>query len=149
MKLNGTHQLLAYDDDVNILGGSVHTVKENAEALVVPTKEMGLEVKADKTKYMIMSRDQNAGRSHSMKTDNTSIERVEEFKYLGTKLTNKNSIQEEIKGRLKGVNACYYSVQNLLSSSLLSKKLKIKIYRTIILPVVLYGCETCSLTLRE
>ena len=60
-----------------------------------------------------------------------------------------NSIQEEIKSRLKVRNACYYSVQNLLSSSLLSKKLKIKIYRTIILPVVLYGCETWSLTLRE
>ena len=68
-----------------------------------------------------------------------------------TTLTNKNSIQEEIKSRLKVGNACYYSVQNLLSSSLLSKKFKIKIYtrRTIILPVVLYGCETWSLTLRE
>jgi len=96
-----------------------------------------------------MSRDQNAGRSHSMKTGTSCIERVEEFKYLGTTLTNKNSIQEEIKSRLKGGNACYYSVQNLLSSSLLYKKLKIKIYRTIILPVVLYGCETWSLTLRE
>ena len=59
------------------------------------------------------------------------------------------SIQEEIKSRLKLENACYYSVKNLLSSSLLTKKLKIKIYRTIILPVVLYGCETWSLTLRD
>ena len=96
-----------------------------------------------------MSRDQNAGRTHSMKADNSSFERVEEFKYLGTILTNKNSIQEEIKSRLKSGNACYHSVQNLLSSSLLSKNLKIKIYRTIILPVVLYGCETWPLTLRE
>ena len=83
-----------------------------------------------------------------MKMDNSPIERVEEFKYVGTTLTNQNSIQEEIKSRLKLGNACYYSVQNL-SSSLLSKTLKIKIYRTIILPVVLYGCETWSLTLRE
>ena len=74
---------------------------------------------------------------------------MEEFKYLGTTLTNQNSIQEEIKSRLKLGNACYHSVQNLLSSSLLSNNLKIKIYRTIILPVVLYGCETWSLTLRE
>jgi len=74
---------------------------------------------------------------------------VEEFKYLGTTLINKNSIQEEIKSRLKVGNACYYSVQNLLSSSSLSKKLKLKIYRTIILPIFLYGCETRSLTLRE
>ena len=63
--------------------------------------------------------------------------------------THQNSIQEEIKSRLKLGNACYHSVQNLLSSSLLSKNVKIKIYRTVILPVVLYGCETWSLTLRE
>jgi len=74
-----------------------------------------------------MSRDQNAGQIHSMKTNKSSIERVGEFKYLGTALTNQNSIQEEIKRTLKSENACYYSVQNLLSSRLLSKNLKIKI----------------------
>jgi hypothetical protein len=68
---------------------------------------------------------------------------VEEFKYLGTTLTDQNCIQEEIKSRLKLGNACCHSVQNLLSSSLLSKKLKVKIHLTIILPVVLYGYETC------
>ena len=72
---------------------------------------------AHKTKYMTVSRDQNAGRIHSMKMDNSSVERVEEFKYLGTTLTSQNSIQEEIESRLKLGNACYYSVQNLLSSS--------------------------------
>jgi hypothetical protein len=136
-------------DAVNILGGSVHTVKENAKALVVATKEIGPEVNADKTKYMVMSRESNAGRDDSVKIDNSSIERVEEFKYLGTTLTDQNSIQEEIQSSLNLGNACYHSVQNLLSSRLLSKYLKIKIYRTIILPVVLYGCETWSLTLRE
>jgi len=80
-----------------------------------------------------------------MKIDNRSFEVVEEFKYLGTILTNQNSIQEEIKSRLKSGNACYHSVQNLAPSSLLSKNVKIKIYRTINLPAVLYGCETCSL----
>jgi hypothetical protein len=74
---------------------------------------------------------------------------VQQFKYLGTTLTNQNSIDEEIKSRLKSGNACYHSEQNLLSSSLLSKNVKIKIYRTIILPVVLYGCESWSLTLKE
>jgi len=74
---------------------------------------------------------------------------VEEFKCLGTTLTNQNSIAEEIKSRLRLGNACYHSVQNLLSSRLLSKNLKIKIGRTMTLPVVMYGCETWSLTLRE
>jgi hypothetical protein len=131
------------------LGGSIHTAKENAEALVVATKEIGLEVNADNTKSKIMSRDRNAERGHSVKIDNSSTERVEDFKYLGTTLTDQNSIQEEIKSRLKLGNACYLSVPNLLSFRLLSKNLKIKICRIIILPVVLYGCETWSLTLRE
>ena len=98
---------------------------------------------------MVMSRDQNVGRKHCVRIDNNTFERVEEFKYLGTTLTHQNSIPEEIKSRWRLGNACYHSVQNLLSSRLLSKNLKIKIYRTIILPVVLYGCETWSLTLRE
>ena len=73
---------------------------------------------------------------------------MEEFKYLETTLTNRNSIVEEIKSRLRSGNACYNLVQNVLSSRLLSKNLKIKLYGTIILPVVLYGCETWSLTLQ-
>jgi len=77
LKLNGTHRLLAHADDVNILGGNVDTVKENAEALVAATKEIGLEVNAHKTKYMTVSRDQNAGRIQGMKIDCSSIERVE------------------------------------------------------------------------
>ena len=76
--------------------------------------EIGLEVNADKTKYVVMSREQMAGLSHSRKVD-SSIERVEEFKYLGMTLTNQNSIQKEIKSRLKLGNACYHSVQKLLS----------------------------------
>ena len=84
-----------------------------------------------------------------MRINNSTFERVEEFKYLGTTLTHQNSIAEEINSRLRSGNACYHSVQNLLSSRLLSKNLKIKIHRTIILPVVLYGCETWLLTWEE
>jgi hypothetical protein len=93
-------------------------------------------VNADKTKYMVMSRDQHAGRSQSIKTDDSSLKRVEEFKYSGRNITNKNYIHEEIKSRLKTGNACYNSLQNLLSSGMLSKNLKIKINRTVILPMV-------------
>ena len=91
----------------------LHTLKENAEALVAATWEIGLEESADRTKYMVMSRDHNAGRNHSVRIDISTFERVEEFKYLGTTLTNQNSIQEEIKSRLRSGNACYHSVQSL------------------------------------
>ena len=98
---------------------------------------------------MVMSRDQNAGRVHSVKTDSSAFARVEQFKHIDTTLTDQNSIQEESKWRLKSGNVCYYCVQNLLSCSLQYKSLMIKIYRTIILLVVLYGCETWSHILRE
>ena len=101
--------------------------------LVVASKE------TDKTKCMVMCQDQNAGQSHNIRTDNSSFARVEEFKYLGTISTNQNSIQEKIKSRLKSGNTCYHMLQYLLSSRLLSKNLEIKIYRIIILPVVLRG----------
>jgi len=102
-----------------------------------------------KLKYMAMSRDQNAGRSDSIKIDSSYLEIVKEFKYLKTTLTHQNSIEEEIKSRLKSGNACYHLVQTLSSSRLLSKNLKIEIQRNVILPIVLYGCDTWSLTLRE
>ena len=84
-----------------------NTIKENTEALVVASKETGIEVNADKTKCMVKYRDQNARQSHSMKIDNSFFERVIELKYLGT---DQNCIQEEIKSRLKSGNACYYLV---------------------------------------
>jgi hypothetical protein len=94
LKLNGTHQLLVYADDVNILRGSIMYCKEKHSSFVSRSKEIGLGVNADKTKYMIMSRDQNAGRSHKLKFDNSSLQ---EFKYLGTTLRNQNCTQEENK----------------------------------------------------
>jgi len=77
-----------------------------------------------------------------VRIENSTFKRVEEFTYLGESLTNQNSIAEEIKRGLRSGGVCYHSVHNLLSSRLISKNLKIKIYRTIILPLVLYGCET-------
>jgi hypothetical protein len=96
---------------------------------------------------MVMFRDQKEGRSHNVNIDNIAFEMVEEFRYLGTTITNLNYIQELIKKRLRSGNACYHSVQNLMSSRLLSKNININ--RTLILPVVLYGYKIWSLTLRE
>ena len=93
-------------------------------------------------------RHQNSGRCHNIKINNSCFESVEEFKYLGTTVANKNSMQEELKSRLKSGNAFFHSMQNHLSFRLLSKIIKIKI-KSIILPFVLYGCETWSLTMRE
>jgi len=91
-------------------------------ALLVDRKQIGLEVNADKkTKYKVMSGEKNAGRTHDIKNDNSSIQREEEFKDLVETLKNQNFIQEEITSKLNSGNACYHSVQNLLSSSLLSK----------------------------
>jgi hypothetical protein len=90
-----------------------------------------------------------AGQRQIIKIGYRSFESVVKFKYLGTTLTDQNCIQEETKGRLNSGNACYHSVQSLLSSRLLSRNVKVKVYKTTILPVVLYGCETWSLTLRE
>ena len=134
-------------DNVSTLGGSVHTIKKNTESLEVASKEFGLEVNSDKTTYVATSRDQSSGRGHDIKTDNSSFEKVEEFKYLGKTLAYQDSIKEEIKTE---VRECLLSFGvEFLSSGLLSKKIKIKIYRTIILPFVLYGSATWSLTLSE
>jgi hypothetical protein len=94
---------------------------------------------------MIMSRHRTSGQNQNIRIANESFKNVATFKYLGTTLTNQNYINDEIKSRLNSGNPCYHSVQNLSYSYLISKNLKIKIYKTVILPFVLYGCETWSL----
>ena len=101
-----------------------------------------LEESAEKLKYMVMSQDQNAVQNSNIKIGNKIVWRVEQFIYLRTTLMNRNPTHEEIKNRLSYGSACYLVVQNILSTSLVSKNIKTKIYRTVILPVVLYGCET-------
>ena len=97
---------------------------------------------------MITSRQQNI-QNENILIENLTFKKVEKFKYLGVTVTNTNDIHDEIKSRINMGNACYYSLEKILLSHLLSKKLKVNTYKTIILPVVLYGCETWSLTLRE
>jgi hypothetical protein len=99
-----------------------------------------LEVNSEKTKYMFMSR-KKSGQKHGIKIANRSFEFVTKFKHLGTTLTDQNCMQEEIKGRLNSGNVSYHCAQSLWSSRLLSRNVKIKIYKTVSLPIVLYGCE--------
>jgi hypothetical protein len=96
-----------------------------------------------------MSRSQKIGQKHSTEIGNRSFEEMAKFKYLGMTLTDQKCMHEKIKSRLNSGNACYHSVQSVLSPCLLSRNLKVKRYKTIILPVVLCGCETWFLTLRE
>jgi ribosomal protein S2 len=126
---------------IHLFRDNIDTIKKNTETLIGASKEVGLEVNAEKTKYMLLSRNQNAGQNHNIKIANRSFENVTQFKYLGMTVTNQNFIREEIR-RLNSGNGCYHSVQKLLSSRLLSITLKITIHKTKILSVVLYGCET-------
>jgi hypothetical protein len=181
LKLNGTHQLLVYADGVNLPGDNTDAIQKNMETLIDASKEVGLDVTPEKTKYMLLSRHQNAGQSYDINIANRCFENVAKLRYLGATITNQNLVQEELNLYLSSIlcikckytivlngiilyiyiveeeitsglnsgNACYHSVQNLLSSHLLSKNIKIRMYKTIILPFVLYGCETWSLMLRE
>jgi hypothetical protein len=92
LKLNGTHQLLAYADDVNLLGDNIDTINKNAETLIYASNDVGLEIDVEKTKYMLLSRQQNVGQNRDMKIANRSFENVSLFKYLGTTVTNQNLI---------------------------------------------------------
>jgi hypothetical protein len=98
------------------LGNSINTIKENTESLLGASRNVSLEINAEKTKYMNMSCHPNSGQNQNIRTANESFENVAKFKYLGMTLTNQNNIHDEIKSRLNSGNAYYNSVQNLLSS---------------------------------
>jgi hypothetical protein len=91
----------------------------NSETLLEVSRDIGIEINAEKTKYMIMSCHLNSGQNQNIRIANEAFEKVAKFKYLGMTLTNQNDIHDEIKSRLNMGNACYYSVQNLLSSYLI------------------------------
>ena len=142
LDMNGTHQVLAYTDDVNLICDDIRTIERSADVLLNACKDIGLAVNTGKTNYMAIGRHRGMMANAHIKIGSYFYEKVKNFKFLGSLLTNQSFFKEEIKCRLKAGNSCYYSVQTLLSFRLLTKNLKTKIYKTIILPVVLYGCET-------
>jgi hypothetical protein len=107
---------------VNLLGNNIDNIKKNTETLIDTCKEVGLEVNAEKIKYMLLSCHENAGQNHNIQIANRCSENVAQFKYLGMTVTNQNLIKMKIKG-----SACYHSAQNLLSYCSLSKNIKIRI----------------------
>jgi hypothetical protein len=113
LKLNGTHQLLVSADVVNLLEDNTDIIEKTPEALIDASKDVGLEVNAENTKYVLLSRHQNAEQNHDVKIANRSFENMAQFKYFGTTVTNQKLIQEETKMRMNSGNACYHSVQTL------------------------------------
>ena len=146
--MNGTHQVLAYANDIK---GDDIRIERNADVLLNACKDIGLAVNTCKTKRMEIGRYQDMIANELIRIGSNSYDEVKTFKYFESLVTNENYIQDEIKCRLKAGNSCYYSVQTLWSPRLLSENLKIKIYNTIILPIVLYsyGFEASTLTIKE
>jgi hypothetical protein len=132
---------------VDLHSDNIDAIKKSRGTLTDARNVVGLEINAEKTKYMLLSRHQNSGQYHDIKIGNRSFENMARLKYLGTTVTNQNLIQDEFTRRLNSGNACYHSVQKLLSYRLVSKDIKIRIYKIIMLPMALYRCETCSLIL--
>jgi hypothetical protein len=100
LELNGIHQLLVYANDINLLGGSIDTIIENTQTLSEASRDVGLEINAKKTKYIIVSHHQGSGQNQNIRTGNESFENVAKFKQFRMTLTNQNNIHDEIKSRL-------------------------------------------------
>ena len=142
--MNDTHQVSAYAVDVNLIGDNIRTIERNSDVLLNACKDIGSAVNSGKTKNLEVGGSPAMIANGHIAVGSNSYEKLKTFKYLGLLLTNKNSIYEEIECRHKSGNCCC-SVETILSSQFLSKLLKIKIYKTIILAVVLYGCKAWSL----
>jgi hypothetical protein len=141
---NRTRQYLAYADDVVILGRSVTAIEEVVTQLQEATQTAGLIINQEKTKYMEITRKTDI--EQALVINDMLFEEVNCFKYLGSMITSKNEIKEEIKARITAVNSCYYALKHIFKSRAVSKAVKTKIYKTLVKPIVMYGSEAWPLT---
>ncbi|KAL4083423.1 hypothetical protein QTP88_028739 [Uroleucon formosanum] len=144
MEVGKIETILAYADDVVILGNCRNEVKQTTINFLEAGKIMGLEVNEEKTKYMYISR--NDRNDLNLKVDLYVFEKVEAFKYLGININSKNNVHEEIKERVVSANQCYYNLLKLFRSKLLSRESKVILYTRYLRPVLTYGCETWATT---
>jgi hypothetical protein len=145
---NRTRQYLAYADDVVILGRSMRATEEVLAQIKYTALRAGLVINKSKTKYMRIMRNETEDRS-DLTVERMVFEEVTTFKYLGSLITKKNEIGEEIKMRIAAGNRCYYGLQHLFRSRTVSRIVKIKIYKSIFQPIVMFGCEAWSMTEKD
>ncbi|KAL4084379.1 hypothetical protein QTP88_028202 [Uroleucon formosanum] len=142
--------ILAYADDIVLMAESKDKLKEESKQLINAAKRVGLEINAEKTEYMVVQRHEQIGcRNEVLEVENYKFKRVQQFKYLGTLITQPNEIGTKIKARIQAANKCYFDLTKLLKSRVISKNLKSQIYQTLIKPVVTYGSETWSMRKKD
>ncbi|XP_039299202.1 uncharacterized protein LOC120355027 [Nilaparvata lugens] len=140
--MDRTLQYMAYADDVVLIARNKRALEEGFNQLEIGSQNTGLTINANKTKYMFNSRIDGQENERQLVMGNSIFERVDEFKYLGAMITHRNEVQVDIKAKLSAGNRCYYAMKHFLNSRLITRKVKIQVYITVIRPVVLYGAET-------
>lgn len=138
-------QLLAYADDIAVMGETREEVEECLMRMKEGTCKIGLSINEEKTEYIVSDKDKN-NRTDMITLDNKNYKVVEKFKYLGTQINVENSFLDEIKIRITNANKCYFSLGNIFKAKNVSRSSKIRLYKTVILPIVLYGSETWATT---
>ncbi|XP_055385015.1 uncharacterized protein LOC129614453 [Condylostylus longicornis] len=141
-----SHKILAYADDLAIIGKNYNIMAQVFKELKAEVIKVGMHINETKTKYLKLSRNERRRQPENIKIDELEIQGIEKFKYLGVLLCNDNSMRNCIQERLQAGNRCYYAHKKLMKSNLLSRKTKYNVYKTLIRPVITYGCETWSLT---
>jgi len=149
IKIGKTINILAFADDVVIMAENIQDLKELTKTLIEETKKVGLTINEKKTKFMKINREQDVLREEELNVENYKFGEVKHFTYLGVILSSTSKEENEIRSRITTANRCFMACNRLMSSKMLSRKTKIRIYKTIIRPILLYGAETWVLNKRE
>ncbi|KAI5642211.1 reverse transcriptase (RNA-dependent DNA polymerase) domain-containing protein [Phthorimaea operculella] len=148
VELNGKHKIVGYADDLAVLGQCVEDVQYMAKTLEDEGKKVGLRISHEKTEYFHMRRRKDE-RRNDVSVNGVTYKGVSKFKYLGCTVTDTNQRQEEIDIRIQNALRCSAALHKILTSKLISRRTKIRVYKTVIRPILMYGCEAWTLTLKE
>jgi hypothetical protein len=146
---NTSKQLVAFADDADLIGRGTVAIKEMFVEMEKEAEPIGLNVSEDKTKYLTLDRKHGSRIGQNITIDEYNFEVVQSFKYLGSIVNVDNDIEEEVKTRLSQGNRCFYALKHLFRNTLVSRNTKLRLYKTLIRPIVMYACETWSLTQKQ